>query len=125
MWLRSEADARWRDVSPAGDRQGTYRGMEEAERSGLLWTQLVLIWQCIGRLLRGGVPARVHFVDAKWAEVRTGLMPGPEETEASSMLVGFARLLREAMADPDPAHAAVARALYGSFAQALDILLES
>jgi len=125
VWLRSEADARWRDVSPAGDRQGTYRGMEEAERSGLLWTQLVLIWQCIGRLLRGGVPARVHFVDAKWAEVRTGLMPGPEETEASSMLVGFARLLHEAMADPDPAHAAVAKALYGSFAQTLDILLES
>jgi hypothetical protein len=52
-------------------------------------------------------------------------MPGAEETEASSMLVGFARLLRTAMADPDPAQAAVAQALYGSFAQALDLLLES
>jgi hypothetical protein len=29
------------------------------------------------------------------------------------------------MADPDPAQAAVAQALYGSFAQALDLLLES
>lgn len=125
VWLRSEADKRWRDASPANDRKGTYRELDDTERSGLLWTQLVLVWQCIGRLLRGGVPARVHFVDAKWAEVRTGLMPGAEETEASSMLVGFARLLRTAMADPDPAQAAVAQALYGSFAQALDLLLES
>jgi hypothetical protein len=41
------------------------------------------------------------------------------------MLVGFARLLRTAMTDPDPAQAAIAQALYGSFAQALTLLLES
>jgi hypothetical protein len=124
VWLRSEADARWRHVSPASDRHGTYRGMEITDRTELLWTQLVLIWQCIGRLLRGGVPARVHFVDAKWAEVRAGLMSGPDETEASSMLVGFARLLRDTMNDADAARSAVAHALYGSFAQALDRLVE-
>ena len=125
VWLRSEADIRWRDMAPTSTLKGTYRELDEVERSGLLWTQLVLVWQCIGRLLRGGVPARVHFVDAKWAEVRTSISPGPEETEASSMLVGFSRLLHTAMEDPDPAQAAIATALYGSFAQALDQLLKS
>ncbi|HEX6293053.1 MAG TPA: hypothetical protein VFZ66_27975 [Herpetosiphonaceae bacterium] len=121
-WLRAEADRRWRMVSPDGVGQATYRGM--SDRTGLLWTQLVLVWQCIGRLLRGGVPARVHFVDAKWAEVRAGLVAGERDTEATSMVVGFHRLLQEALHDPDPAQAAIAEALYGSFAQALQRLID-
>lgn len=121
-WLRAEADHRWRMVSPDSAGQETYRGMND--RTGLLWTQLVLVWQCIGRLLRGGVPARVHFVDAKWAEVRGGLVAGERDTEATSMLIGFHHLLQEAMHDPDPAQAAIAEALYGSFAQALQRLTD-
>jgi hypothetical protein len=122
QWLRSEAAKRWHDVSSLHEYQGTYRGMSDEERNGILWTQLVLVWQCIGRLLRGGVPARVHFVDAKWAEVRSGLVPGSEESAATSMLVGFSQLLRAAIEDPDPKQAAIASALYGSFSQALSQL---
>jgi hypothetical protein len=88
----------------------------------LLWTQLVLIWQCIGRLLRGGVGARVHFIDAKWAEVTGGLTKGTRDTEKTSMLLGFRRILREALSDSDPARRPVAEVLYGPFAAALENL---
>ena len=113
--FRGAAQERWTDLLAGED---TYRGM--ADRTDLLWTQLVLVWQCIGRLLRGGVSARVHFVDAKWAEVSAGLVDGPSaDTEATSMLVGFRRILEEALTHDDPNHRAVAEALYGPFARSL------
>lgn len=37
------------------------------EKASFAWDQLVTIWQVIGRLVRGGVPARVVFVDARFA----------------------------------------------------------
>ncbi|MEU5696824.1 hypothetical protein [Actinosynnema sp. NPDC020468] len=37
------------------------------DREAVTWDLLVLIWQVIGRLVRGGVPARVVFVDAAFA----------------------------------------------------------
>jgi hypothetical protein len=114
MTLRQEARPRW-DYALADE--DTYSGAPD--RTGLLWTQLVLVWQCIGRLLRGGVKARVHFIDAKWAEVYTGLRSGDSDTEATSMLIGFARILQEAFTDPNPVHRAIAQELYGPFAQAL------
>lgn len=36
VWLRSEVDSRWRDASSANDRKGTYRELDDTERSGLL-----------------------------------------------------------------------------------------
>jgi hypothetical protein len=59
--------------------------------------------------LRGGVSARVHFIDSRWAEKSS---EGQLDTETTSMLVGFRRILLEALADPNPAHRAVAEALY-------------
>src|SRR5690606_8018263 len=41
-----------------------YSTLDFNERNMVTWTQLVTIWQVIGRLVRGGSPARVHFVDA-------------------------------------------------------------
>lgn len=99
---------------------GTYKGF--SDRTALLWTELVTVWQCIGRLLRGGVGARVHFVDAKWAEVSSGIASNPQEGEETSMLVGFRRILREALDDPDPAKREVARALYAAFANGLETI---
>lgn len=95
----------------------TYLGTKN--RPALLWTQLVLVWQCVGRLLRGGVAARVHFIDGKWAEVSSGLKPGDGDREETSMLIGFEGILREALADPDPVKREIAKTLYGSFASAL------
>jgi hypothetical protein len=38
------------------------------------------------------------------------------------MLVGFRRILREALDDPDPAKREVARALYAAFANGLETI---
>lgn len=113
--LRTRATRRWDKALRAKE---TYRGSKN--RDPLLWTQLVLVWQSIGRLLRGGADARVHFVDAKWAEVRSGLLGRQAvDTEETSMLIGFRRILQEALADPDVAQREVMRALYGAFADGL------
>jgi hypothetical protein len=84
-----------------------------SEHEALLWTQFVLVWQCIGRLLRGGVAARVHFVDAKWAP--ESAIGGADDT-GTSMLLGFRAILDRALRHPDPAQRAVAEALYRSAA---------
>jgi hypothetical protein len=118
--LRAEAHHQWSMVMGNSEQYGVGG---ETTHSALLWTQLVLTWQCIGRLLRGGVPTRVHFIDGKWAPARAGLVPNVNvDTERSSMLLGFRGILRSALADPDPAKREIAQALYGSFAAALENL---
>ena len=88
----------------------------------------MLVWQCIGRLLRGRANARVHFIDAKWAPRSAGLRDGQpaaaelrrwKDTPQSSMLLGFEHVLNEALNDPNPQRQALAGALYGPFAEAL------
>jgi hypothetical protein len=115
--LRREARKRWDALLATSE---TYRGM--SDRDPLLWTQLVLVWQCIGRLLRGGVSARVIFVDAQWANVSSGWCEGFAETEATSMLLGFRKILNQALADPDPVRRAIATHLYGAFADGLNAI---
>lgn len=44
-----------------------YSTLGQNERDMVTWSQLVTIWQVIGRLVRGGSPARVHFVDAAFS----------------------------------------------------------
>lgn len=116
-YIRQNAHKLWDETLV---RQVTYNSLLEAERRALLWTQLVLVWQTIGRLLRGGVNARVHFIDAKWAPVSANLTEGELETWETSMLVGFKKILREAMNHQDPVHRAVVQALYGALANGLD-----
>ena len=78
--LRRQAAWRWDRVL---EEKVGYKGLNDDERTALLWTQFVLIWQCIGRLLRGGVSARVHFIHARWAEKSA---EGQQDTEKTSML---------------------------------------
>jgi hypothetical protein len=64
------------------------------------WDLLVLMWQVIGRLVRGGVPARVVFTDAafapRWAQYQYEMRhPEAEATllpddAKSSLLVSIA-----------------------------------
>ena len=112
--LREAAYERWKR-----DLQGeeTYKGT--IDKTALLWTQLVLVWQCIGRLLRGGAAARVHFIDAKWAEVTSGLSLGRVDTEESSMLIGFQRVLTDALNSAEPMERRMTQALYGPFLKGL------
>ncbi|WP_284743899.1 hypothetical protein [Amycolatopsis sp. RTGN1] len=48
-------------------RKYAYSVLSDDERRSFAWDQLVVLWQVIGRLVRGGVAARVVFVDAKFA----------------------------------------------------------
>lgn len=112
--LRETAAEQW-DKILSGD--VPYKELTEDERTPLLWTQFVLVWQCIGRLLRGGVSARVHFVDAKWAE---GTVAYKADTEASSMLVGFRRILRDALDKSSLEDREIARLLYGAAGDAFN-----
>ncbi|MBF6172367.1 hypothetical protein [Nocardia blacklockiae] len=84
------------------------------DRPALAWTQLVTIWQVIGRLVRGGCAARVHFCDAKFA-------PDPQDPRAS-LLVGMHRALDQYLgtdAACTPADRELAESLYGPFHRAL------
>ncbi|WP_409494248.1 hypothetical protein [Amycolatopsis sp. cmx-11-12] len=53
------------------------------DRDTVTWDLLVLIWQVIGRLVRGGVHARVVFVDAAFAPETAAGKPAAETRETS------------------------------------------
>jgi hypothetical protein len=62
--FRLAARKEWRRLL---SRRYIYSQLNDAEKTSFAWDQLVTIWQVIGRLVRGGVPARVVFVDAAFA----------------------------------------------------------
>ncbi|MFB7471186.1 hypothetical protein [Kitasatospora sp. NPDC056184] len=62
------------------------------DRVQVTWDILVLMWQVIGRLVRGGVPARVVFVDAAFAPNRSSCPPAPD-TAKSSLLHSILEVL--------------------------------
>jgi hypothetical protein len=63
------------------------------DRDSVTWDLLVLIWQVIGRLVRGGVPARVVFVDAAFAPNSAG-GDGTPDTRETSLLHSILHVLR-------------------------------
>jgi hypothetical protein len=72
--FRRRARAEWRRLV---SRRYVYSRLEEHEKVSFTWDQLVTLWQVIGRLVRGGVPARVVFVDAAFAPgLAASQMPG-------------------------------------------------
>ncbi|MBO1330976.1 hypothetical protein [Streptomyces sp. VRA16 Mangrove soil] len=62
--FRTAARGEWRHFL---SRPYIYSALSDDEKTSFVWDQLVTIWQVIGRLVRGGVPARVVFVDAAFA----------------------------------------------------------
>lgn len=90
-----------------------------AERPALAWTQLVTIWQVIGRLVRGGCAARVHFCDAAFDPAVVGA--------ERSLLTGMYHVLDRYLGSDvtaDPASVELAESLYGPCHRALARLLE-
>jgi hypothetical protein len=98
MELRRAAHGKWRYLL---SRSYAYSRLPEGERESFAWDQLVTIWQVIGRLVRGGVPARVVFVDAKFAPgLASVCSPNPEvakrarpDTAVTSLLHGIRDVL--------------------------------
>jgi hypothetical protein len=125
--FRHVARAEWRRLL---SRRYIYSRLSDHEKTSFTWDQLVTIWQVIGRLVRGGVPARVVFVDARFAP-RTAKLLSPGAAAASlpqedGLLTGLRDVLAPYFADgapppdcPDPADPAVAQLLYAPLYKAL------
>ncbi|UOZ07024.1 hypothetical protein [Amycolatopsis sp. WQ 127309] len=120
--IRKEARGRW------------YRALARSlgwsslgpDRDTVTWDLLVLIWQVIGRLVRGGVPARVVFVDSAFAPETAAGRPA-DETTATSLLHNIHAVLTPylTMDSTEPTHDRyIVDALYRPLWAALDRLLE-
>ncbi|MFF8654132.1 pPIWI_RE_Z domain-containing protein [Streptomyces huasconensis] len=130
--FRHTARGVWRHLL---SRPYIYSSLSDAEKKSFVWDQLVTIWQVIGRLVRGGVPARVVFVDAafspKLAAAQapfTGQGPRPRRSSDPGLLVRLRDVLApyfitdgkdaEAMR-PQPADVALVTLLYRPLFEAL------
>ncbi|MFG2935054.1 hypothetical protein [Streptomyces sp. NPDC048282] len=125
--FRHVARGEWRRLL---SRRYIYSRLSDHEKKSFTWDQLVTIWQVIGRLVRGGVPARVVFVDARFAprtarllSPGTASVPLPDE---DGLLTGLRDVLARYFTDgvppvdcPDPADPVVARLLYSPLYKAL------
>lgn len=112
-------------------RRYSYRRLSKPERMSFAWDRLVTMWQVIGRLVRGGVPARVVFVDAKFApRMAEAQAPGAVDstrtaldTAATSLLVNMKEVLEPYFAATD-AEAQLVRMLYAPVYRGLTDLFE-
>ena len=86
---RRQANAVWGDILRD---PGQFRNATAAARRSLVWTQLVALWQTVGRAVRGGSSVRVHFCDAAFAPESAN---GGVDTEKTSMLVAMRAELDE------------------------------
>ena len=100
-----------------------YSNLPLQERQALAWTQLVTIWQVIGRLVRGGVPAQVYFCDAAFAPTAALRITGQRDDASLSLLIGLRDVLAPyfipGCTDPDTY---LVHALYGCLYEALSQL---
>ncbi|MGK7914245.1 MAG: hypothetical protein AB4038_01660, partial [Prochloraceae cyanobacterium] len=96
----------------------SFKQLNPEERSVLCWTQLVSIWQIIGRLIRGGVPCLVHFLDVKFAPQSAD---NQLDDETTSLLVGIIQELSGWLDgdDKQPYEKTLGNSLYGAFFNAL------
>ena len=90
------------------------------EKVSFTWDQLVVMWQVIGRLVRGGAPARVVFVDAAFAPREAGLTA--TDTPDTSLLLSMRQVLAPYFTDEsgiDPTERSLVKNLYHPLYQAL------
>jgi hypothetical protein len=118
--FRRKARAQWRRLIT---RKVAWSSLPAHEKISFTWDQMVVIWQVIGRLVRGGVPARVHFVDAAFAP-REAALSGAD-TDQTSLLRSMHAVLQPYFAENSceaPLDQALVRTLYGPLHQALSRL---
>lgn len=97
------------------------------DRATVTWDMLVLVWQVVGRLLRGGVPARIALVDGAFVPHLALSQPHADTPESS-----LAHSMREVLdpyfvhtqadneATPSPTHRHIVSGLYGPLWQSLN-----
>ncbi|MGW5789151.1 pPIWI_RE_Z domain-containing protein [Saccharopolyspora sp. NPDC003752] len=101
-------------------RRMAWSSLTPQEKISFTWDQLVVMWQVIGRLVRGGVPARVVFVDAAFAPRQAGFqaVDTPETSLLASMRAVLAPYFTGAP-DTTPLDRSLVKALYEPLYQAL------
>lgn len=121
--FRGQAFKEWRRLLRTPLIYSTLKGNDLL---ALIWTQLVAIWQVIGRLVRGGCAAQVVFCDAKFAPQIAKLEV--DETERTSLLIGMKTVLQPYFR-PESSHSTrerdLVRILYEPMYKALERLENS
>ena len=115
--FRKEAMKRWRRFLT---RRMSWSSLPPGEKVSVTWDQLVVMWQVIGRLVRGGVPARVVFVDAAFAPSEAGMTSA--DTAETSLLVAMREVLApyfDETSGTDPVDRSLVDYLYRPLYQAL------
>ena len=113
---RKYAHRAWHDILRD---PGRFRNATPDRRRNLVWTQLVALWQAVGRGVRGGSSVRVHFCDAAFAPETA---EGRIDSEETSMLVAMRTELNRYLqpsADIDEREQKVCRDLYTPWADML------
>lgn len=115
--FRAEAARRWHRFLT---RRLSWTSLPPDEKSAFTWDQLVVIWQVIGRLVRGGVAARVYFVDGAFSPREAGFTG--DDTEATSLLLSMRGQLARYFEDEyatSPIDRSLVEALYDPLYRAL------
>lgn len=117
--FRRRAFDRWRALLTVPVRYST---LDPPDREALIWTQLVSIWQVVGRLVRGGCDAQIYFCDAAFAPL-SARRSDERDQISDSLLIGMRSVLRR-YCDPGATSAPVrdrvlVNALYAPFYRAL------
>jgi hypothetical protein len=116
--LRRLALSHWHQA----ERRTYYKQLSVAERNDLAATTFGRFVQAAGRLVRGGVPVQIRFIDAAWApESARYLCPSLKhrrlDTVYTSLLVAMICRLKVYTAANDP----IGQLLYAPFAGLDDI----
>jgi hypothetical protein len=115
--FRREARRKWNRYLT---RRMAWTSLPPDEKASFTWDQLVVIWQVIGRLVRGGVPARVNFVDGAFSPLEAGHRGA--DTPATSLLVSMREQLRpyfDEYSGATPIDRSLVKALYEPLYKAL------
>lgn len=101
-----------------------YSTLPEQERKAITWSSLVTVWQVIGRLIRGGSPARIYFCDAAFAR-HSAEKAEQVDKGSTSLLIGMREVLDPYFSSDTSKNKitakekALVQALYGPFYKAL------
>ncbi|GAB3724545.1 hypothetical protein GCM10027590_28120 [Nocardiopsis nanhaiensis] len=108
--FRAQARRQWNRYLT---RRLAWSSLPEEEKTAFTWDQLVVIWQVIGRLVRGGVPARAVFVDAAFFPQEAAHRS--RDTPGTGLLAGMHAVLDHYLkpgSDAEPVDRSLVKALY-------------
>ena len=104
------------------DFRGGYRSLPPEFQAQFAWDLITLIWQTVGRGIRGGCPVFVGFVDAQFAPNSFHYTDSESAVDSpgTSVLVQMINQLQIALdAKQNPQDSHIAKTLYESFYQVL------